>query len=347
MDDDADRGRRGLRPRLTPGLLRMLEDHYGMPKAAQPVDVGGSSSLNLLLPDGRNRRLVRVYRSYVTAARLGTIHHVRHVLSGAGVPTAPIIESRAGEPWVSWEGHLVEAEEYVEHDAAMNDWARLGAGMPLLARIHSLLDTVAVGEQGRRPLFANHIDPAEARSATRRAARRIRSWAPSPSELAVAAAAEQLAGQLAEAEAGLTACLPRQLVHGDFWDNNVGFRKGQLVLVADFDFMGERARIDDMALTLYFALSDLARGDLSAQTLRRVTGLVSRYDRNLDVRLSAEERAALPLAMARQPLWSIGGWVARLDDPNAARAHAAASSPALVTALRISAELDRWQDAFA
>ena len=29
--------------------------------------------------------------------------------------------------------------------------------------------------------------------------------------------------------------------------------------------------------------------------------------------------AALPLAMARQPLWSIGGWVALLDDEEAAR----------------------------
>jgi hypothetical protein len=51
-----------------------------------------------------------------------------------------------------------------------------------------------------------------------------------------------------------------------------------LVLIADFDFMGERARIDDLALTLHFALSDLAHADLSAETLRRLSGLVTRYD---------------------------------------------------------------------
>jgi Ser/Thr protein kinase RdoA (MazF antagonist) len=56
---------------------------------------------------------------------------------------------------------------------------------------------------------------------------------------------------------GLVARLPHQLVHGDFWDNNVGFLGGRPVLVADFDFMGERARIDDLALTLWYARCDL------------------------------------------------------------------------------------------
>jgi Ser/Thr protein kinase RdoA (MazF antagonist) len=59
--------------------------------------------------------------------------------------------------------------------------------------------------------------------------------------------AEELAELVGQAEAGLVARLPRQLVHGDFWDNNVLFRHGRPVLVCDFDFMGERARIDDLA----------------------------------------------------------------------------------------------------
>lgn len=67
-------------------------------------------------------------------------------------------------------------------------------------------------------------------------------------ELRLAAVAEELAELVAETEAGLVPRLPRQLVHGDFWDNNVLFRRGRPVLLADFDFMGERARIDDLAL---------------------------------------------------------------------------------------------------
>jgi Ser/Thr protein kinase RdoA (MazF antagonist) len=32
--------------------------------------------------------------------------------------------------------------------------------------------------------------------------------------------------------------MPSKLVHGDFWDNNVLFRHGRPVLLADFDFIG-------------------------------------------------------------------------------------------------------------
>jgi hypothetical protein len=38
------------------------------------------------------------------------------------------------------------------------------------------------------------------------------------------------------------------------------------------------------------------------------------------------ERAALPLAIARQPLWAIGGWLATLDGEKTARDLAAVMS---------------------
>jgi Ser/Thr protein kinase RdoA (MazF antagonist) len=149
------------------------------------------------------------------------------------------------------------------------------------------------------------------------------------------------------AEAGLVSGLPRQLVHGDFWDNNVLFRHGRPVLLADFDFMGERARIDDLALTLWCAGAVLgAEGGLMEERAR-LRRLVASYDAALETPLSAAERAALPVAMARQPLSSIGGWVARLDDEAAARRHAASVAAELQTARRIMAELGRWREVFA
>jgi hypothetical protein len=63
--------------------------------------------------------------------------------------------------------------------------------------------------------------------------------------------------------------------------------------------------------------------------------------------MSAAERAALPVAMVRQPLSSIGGWVARLDEEAAARRHVASVGPELAAARRIMTNLDRWRDAFA
>jgi Ser/Thr protein kinase RdoA (MazF antagonist) len=125
------------------------------------------------------------------------------------------------------------------------------------------------------------------------------------------------------------------------------FRGGRPVLLADFDFMGERARIDDLALTLHCARCDLGGQAGQVEELARLRRLVASYDAGLDLPLSAAERAALPVAMARQPLSTIGGWVARLDDEAAARRHAAGVGPELAAALRIMTDLERWRDALA
>jgi ATP-dependent Clp protease adapter protein ClpS len=246
-------------------------DHWGLERSGGWVDLGGSSSLNLLIGGGDGRLVVRVHRAHV------------------------------------------------EHDAVMDSWERLEAGMPLLARVHDLLRTVEVGAAGHRPRFANHLEPADVMGGTRRGTARIRGWGPTAEEAGLAAAADRLAGLLGPAEAGLAAELPRQLVHGDLWDDNVLFRHGRPVLLVDFDFMGERARIDDLALTLHCASSDLGTRAGAAEDRARLRRLVVGYDLGLELPLSTAERAALPLAMARQSLSPVAGWVARLDDEATAR----------------------------
>ncbi|HEY6740090.1 MAG TPA: hypothetical protein VI076_14705 [Actinopolymorphaceae bacterium] len=66
--------------------------------------------------------------------------------------------------------------------------------------------------------------------------------------------------------------------------------------------------------------------------------------------MSETERAALPWAIARQPLWSIGGWVARLDDEGAARVvrvgHALETAVDVERATWVIDDIDRWVDAF-
>jgi Ser/Thr protein kinase RdoA (MazF antagonist) len=345
--DDADGGRRGLRARPGPGLRRALQGHWGLGWSAQAVDLGGSSSLNLLVGDADRRYVVRVHRPYVTVGRLGAIHQARRALLAGGVPCALPDVTRQGEGWATFEGRLVEVEAYVNHDAVMDSWERLEVGMALLAQVHNLLRDLEVGEEGRRPRFANHLEPADVVASVRRGVARIQGWEPTPGERRLAALAEELAELVTQAEAGLVARLPRQVVHGDFWDNNVLFRHGLPVLLADFDFMGERARIDDLALTLHCARSDLEVGGAPVEERARLGRLVASYDAGLDLPLSASERAALPLAIACQPLSSIGGWVARLDDPAVARRHAASLGPELAAARQLMTELGRWQDAFA
>lgn len=343
--DDAAGGLRGVRATPSPALLAAVREQYGLGYMASAVDLGGSSNLNLLVCEGERRFVVRVYRPYVTAARLDAIHHVRHALAVDGVPCADVLPTRRGQPWIAHEDRLVEVELYVEHDAQMDTWAHLAVGLPLLGRIHTILHAVETGSDGKHPLFANAIDALDVVDRTQHGVQRMRNWVNSPAPR-LAADAEELAHLVTTAAREPPSTLPRQLVHGDFWDNNVLFRRGDVVLVADFDFMGVRARIDDLALTLYFTSMKYAEDPVSDEHLVKLRRLVDTYDSGLREPLSCAERTALPLALARQPLWSIGGWVALLDDEQSACQHAAGSAGALRWGLGIMHQLERWQTAF-
>jgi hypothetical protein len=64
-----------------------------------------------------------------------------------------------------------------------------------------------------------------------------------------------------------------------------------------------------LALTLWCARADLGAEDDPAQDRARLSRLVARHDAGLDLPLSAAERAALPVAMARNPSRRmVGGW---------------------------------------
>jgi Ser/Thr protein kinase RdoA (MazF antagonist) len=248
---------------------------------------------------------------------------------------------------MAFEGRLVEVEHFVERDGDMGSWERLEEGLPWLGRVHSLLRGVEVAPDGRTPLFANHVEPWEALDWTRRAARRVRAWDSSPDELRLMEAAEELAERVAAAERDVVAALPRQLAHGDFWDNNVFFRAGQVVLVTDFDFMGERARIDDLALTLYYTNSTFGGDQVSDERIARLRRLVEAYNQALDEPLTRDERAALPFALARQPLWWIGRWLALLDDEERARRGLPEMVADVAWALQVMRDAERWQAGFA
>jgi homoserine kinase type II len=212
--------------------------------------------------------------------------------------------------------------------------------------MHEVLDGIPGPEAARQPRFANHIDSCQVRSQTVLDTQRIRAWRPSRQEQKLADAADELAHRVYNAECEWRDSIAKQLVHGDFWDSNVFLREGAAVFVLDFDFMGERPRIDDLALTLYFACMEFFQVSVSNHQLIQMQRLLDAYDLGSDRPLNAIERAALPLAIARQPLWPFGGWVALLDDEATARAHAAGTYEQVKWALRLVDEVARWQEAF-
>jgi Ser/Thr protein kinase RdoA (MazF antagonist) len=332
------------RAEVSPGLFEALSDWYGLARVEGTRDLGGSSNLNLLLDENGRRWVVRVYRPWVTESRLGAIQHVRRHLAAGGVSCAPPLRTLDGEGWIVVDGRLVEVEPYVAHDAEMDSWERIEAGLPLLGRIHTLLGSLEVSADGRTAPASNHIEPEEVLPGVLRGTERIRRWDASRVERQVAEEAEELAALVAQAEQRVGE-RRRQLVHGDYWDNNVLFRGGRIVQVADLDFMGERARVDDLALTLYYTNSTFSDDRASERRAAVLRTLVDAYDSGLEERLTGAERAALPVALARTPLCFIA-MIPSVDSERGARKLAAEMPDDLVWALAIMNDLERWQEAF-
>jgi Ser/Thr protein kinase RdoA (MazF antagonist) len=212
LADDAGGGARGLRARVSPALLEVLERDYGLKSSVPLVDLGGASNLNLLVHDGRRQRVARVYRPSVPEARLRDIQRTRRLLAERGFPCQAAVPASDGRAWTVFDGRLIEVEEYVDHDGHMDTWDRVESGLRVLAAMHDVLRSVPMGPEGGAPRFVNYVAPEDILEATARGSARIRSWSPTRVEAQLADDADALAVAVAEAqrEVGFSS-LPRQL----------------------------------------------------------------------------------------------------------------------------------------
>jgi Ser/Thr protein kinase RdoA (MazF antagonist) len=319
---------RPVRPMTSTDLIDTVVRAYELTPNGDPIELGGSSNLNLLFPGKDLGQVARIYRAWVTPRRLEGIQFVRATLRSAGLPFTQTRPSADGRTFIHFADWLVEVEPFVSGED-MKTWAELLDGMRMLGAIHTVLSEIAAPQGALRACAA------------------IRSWAQSSAEEHVAQLSEELAHTLRDAGDGKSLRFPQQLLHGDFWDNNVKFRAGSLVAVLDLDFMEEGARIDDLALVLYYVTSGSTLASLHSETehMRALRELVDAYDSGLQRHLSEQERLALPLVLARTPLKYARHLLLR---GNAAdqRAVAMAEAPDLEWALSIAKLPGPWQAAF-
>lgn len=330
------------RPVASKKVLDGIRSAYGMQFEDNPKDLGGSRNLNLLLNAGNSKYVARIYRDWISSPRLEAIQMARQALNTGGVPSSTNIPTLSREKYTKVDGCLIEVEEYVEHSGNMNTWERLAIGLPWLGRVHNILSRLVIDPDTRQPVIANHLGSEDVWRVTEKAVKQIRSWKPSLEQLQFAKVAESLAQRLQEAERPFISQLPIQLVHGDFWDNNVFFRDNKVILVTDLDFMGERPRIDDLALTLYYTNSTFLEDNLSDDRIRSLKMLIDAYNSELDESLSMIELRALPLAIARTPLFMMR-YFALMRSSSEAAEPINSVLPDLEWALKIVADLDNWQ----
>lgn len=267
-------------PVLSSNLLQFVANQYDL-DVNNPRDLGGSFNLNVLV----DNHVVRVYGPWVSAERGQELQRIRQALKLQGIPIPELRPTLSGSLWSTFDDCFLEVEQYITGER-MGLGKQFHVGMSLLGRLHTLMVNLTIEHP---PPIANHLPQELTVDATLDAANFIQSWDPTPQEKRLAEIAKTFARMIPIVD------LPCQLVHGDFWDNNVLFRDTSVVTVLDFDFAGIRPRIDDVALSLSYAIENHIG-------LTEARELVDAYDAEGRMPLSEVERRALPFAMARMAL---------------------------------------------
>jgi Ser/Thr protein kinase RdoA (MazF antagonist) len=333
-------------PTDPPELLEHVREAYPVGGVELTMDLGGSRNHSVLVTTGSGMLVVRVYRAGASLDRLASIQQVRRTLRARGIPASLTLRTRSGELWSRHEGQILEVEDYVEHSSQLDTWSRLEVALPLLGRIHNALRTLSPSPASKKSPHVNYLSTSEVQEWTPRAVKRIESWSLQSDQVELVRSAEFLSRRLHEIDGPFRGQLPVQLVHGNFWGSSVLFRSGKVVLVTDWEFMAERPRVEDLALTLYFASSTLAKDPSSDRTLRRLRGLVDTYDAQLDEHLTALERRALPLAIARAPL-TVMQYIAQSERTEETQHLLQEMRADLTWAAAIVADTDHWQQGFS
>ena len=345
--DNARCGIRGVRATLTSGLEWMLHNEYGFPEVDNLRDIGGSSNLNAYFTCYQEPFVVRVYRQSVTPQRLGSIQAAREHLYAAGIPCTTPMVTCTGHKCAWLDSHLVEVERFIASTATMNSPDRVTTALPMMALVHSLMAELPEDKHGDQPLFANHVESREVVARTTNGINRVKAWDPTEPETEICTIAECLAQRVAAGEEEFLRGLRYQRAHGDFWDNNVLFGDGEIVLVADFDYMGRTARTDDLARTLYFAISSHCTGHNDhGELINYAASLVEAYNSTAVPQLTRLERLVLPLSIVRESLSWVANWLPDLDDQELARSGFGEGRSDLAMSQSVLDNLWSWQTSF-
>lgn len=327
----------GPRASPSPAMVAEVAAHYRLGEAVALRDLGGTYHLNLLLHTSHGRYVLRAYRPWVVEARLDLIQRVRAQLPASGLPAVPAVTAPDGSRVLRYDGRLIEVEHHFPNAGGADSWSRYESALPLLGRLHDALADITAGVVEPAPAVHNYAEPAAAAAGIAQTRAVVAARGASDAVAACDAAAEYMARiQTWWDEGGRL--LPRGAVHGDFGADNLLYRDATPAAVLDFDFLDVHERSFDVAYSLYWAF-ERVEGDQSPadRSWHRVGDLLDRYSSAARTPLTPAERRAMPMQLARVPLY----WFAEaalVPDPVAAVRQ---RIPTLAVARWL---LDHWDD---
>jgi hypothetical protein len=275
-------------------VLRALEFVGSNLVNGEPVDLGGSTNLNLLVV-GEDPYVIRVYRPWTTKRRILGLREVRRRLGSIGVQVpVPTVGSHGDVFRIA--GCWSETEQYLPHvPMSVEQYPRSFAA---LGKLHRGMRQCWDGSIPD-PRFPNYGSASQLLKWLQASTASVQGDA-SACNLAVrvASAIRQL-GELEEE----VQSLPRLPVHGDYTLVNIGFVTNDETAYFDFDVAGVRPRLHDVAYAALTMLRSVGGSvDPTQSSWEIVWRMVDEYEHTAPFPLTRTERHALPLEMARVSL---------------------------------------------
>ena len=308
--------RSGPRATISAGLIAAARHAFSLGSVTAVLDLGGTYSLNLRLRTDRETVVLRVYRPWVTPARLASVQAVRVALHADGLPVLPARLTHDGSGAITVDQRLVEAEPWRPDDGGAATPARNLAAAHLLGGLHMALRRIGPGLPVVPAPVSNTLLMPDFDDWLRRTVDAV-GRRPASAETRLALAACRTVAVISEDTRRTPRAhppLPRQLTHGDFGHENVRFTGDTPSLIVDFDFLGGRPRVADLADLAFGPHWMASFGQIERPPADRdwdaVAGLIRSYDAAAGHPLTVGEIAALPFAMAMLPLtWVAASWL--------------------------------------
>lgn len=299
---------RGPRAALTPSLLQALQEKYGLGPLQECEDLGGAYNLNLRLQTATGAYVARVYRPWVARERLDTLQGVKHWLLTQQIPVILPLPTTSGTTMARHAGRLIELEPFVLHTPGKESWPRYEQAFALLGQLHTALANYPAAAMATPPV-ENYAVPAKLMEWIENVKGDLRRRGRGQVEEAVQICEEAttLLQQLMPWWRKTKGHLPQQLIHGDYGVGNLLWQEEHVIAIGDFEFLAVHERVYDLAYALYW-MFDRIEGTTAVQdrSWERMAEMVAAYDDSGARPLSPLERRAIPLEMARVPLYWIG-----------------------------------------
>lgn len=299
----------GPRAEATADLPTILVTEYGIHAVREVRDLGGSYNLNLLIRTDAAAYVARIYRPWVTRERLDFLQETKRVLARAAFPTVEALPTQRGDGMVRVGDCWLEVEPFVACDGTADRWDRYATAFTTLGQLHGLLAEGLPATSFVAPAVSNYAAPRLLEQWVRQTQMALSTGDPSDATDRAATVCQSALECLAEVRTWWDRArqdLPSQPTHGDFGGDNVLFRGSRVVAVLDFDFLARRERVFDLAYSLYWLLRRLEGTTPETYPWRRVVTLLARYDAAVPHPLTRAEVDALPMELARVPLYWIG-----------------------------------------